>query len=96
MTRVHSKLSCYVAVATAAALAVAAYRAQAQEYPSKPVRMVAGMAAGGGADANARRLALILNKILKQNVLVENVAGAAGNLAAQTVSGASPDGYTLL
>jgi tripartite-type tricarboxylate transporter receptor subunit TctC len=96
MTGVHSKLSCCLAVATAAALALATNRAQAQEYPSKPVRMVAGMAAGGGADANARRLALILTKILKQNVLVENVAGAAGNLAAQTVSGAGPDGYTLL
>jgi len=58
--------------------------------------MVAGMAAGGGADVNARRLAQMLNKILKQNVLVENVAGAAGNLAAQTVTGAAPDGLTLL
>jgi tripartite-type tricarboxylate transporter receptor subunit TctC len=58
--------------------------------------MVAGMAAGGGADANARRLAQMLSRILKQNVLVENIAGAAGNLAAQTVADAGSDGHTLL
>ena len=80
-------------VLLAAALAA---NAQAQEFPSKPLRVVAGMAAGGGADANARRLAQILTKILKQNVIVENVAGAAGNLAAQTVAGAGSDGHTLL
>ena len=97
MTRLRSSISSsYIAIPIAAALALAVQCAQSQEFPSKPVRMVAGMAAGGGADANARRLALILNKILKQNVMVENVAGAAGNLAAQTVSGAGPDGYTLL
>ena len=77
-------------------LALFAATAQGQEFPSKPVRVVAGMAAGGGADANARRLAQILTKILKQNVIVENVAGAAGNLAAQTVAGAASDGHTLL
>jgi tripartite-type tricarboxylate transporter receptor subunit TctC len=70
--------------------------ANAQDYPDKPILIVAGMAAGGGADVNARRLAQVLNKLLKQNVIVDNVAGAAGNLAAQTVSGSSPDGYTLL
>ena len=54
------------------------------------------MAAGGGADANARRLAQILAKIVKQNVLVENISGGAGNLAAQTVAGGGNDGQTLL
>jgi len=80
----------------AVVLAAAAAPAAAQEPAGKPVRMIAGMAAGGGADANARRLAQMLNRILKQNVLVENIAGAAGNLAAQTVVGAAPDGLTLL
>ena len=83
-------------VAAVVAIAVAAQAALAQDYPGKPLRMVAGMAAGGGADANARRLARMLNKILKQNVVVENVAGAAGNLAAQTVTDAGTDGNTLL
>src|SRR4051812_20518071 len=70
--------------------------ASAQTYPSKAMRMVAGMAAGGGADANARRLAQILGKIVKQNVIVDNVSGGAGNLAAQAVAGAGGDGHTLL
>jgi tripartite-type tricarboxylate transporter receptor subunit TctC len=67
-----------IAVAIAAALALPAQHAHPQDYPSKPVRMIAGMAAGGGADANARRLAQMLNRILKQNIVVENIAGAAG------------------
>jgi len=70
--------------------------ASAQEFPSRSVRMVAGMAAGGGADVNARRLAQILARIIKYTVIVDNVSGGAGNLAAQTVAGAGGDGHTLL
>ncbi len=77
-------------------LAAAVQTASAQAYPSRPVRFVAGMAAGGGADANARQLAQALQRLLKQNVLVENIAGSAGNLAAQAVASASSDGHTLL
>jgi tripartite-type tricarboxylate transporter receptor subunit TctC len=84
------------AAALAAALCAPAQTVEAQDYPEKSILIVAGMAAGGGADANARRLAQMLNKILKQNVVVDNVAGAAGNLAAQNVAGAAPDGYTVL
>ncbi len=69
--------------------------AHAQAYPNRPIRMVAGMPAGGGADLNARRLAERLNKILKQNIVVENIAGAAGNTAAVTVAGGNPDGHTV-
>lgn len=82
--------------ALAAALVLPSQAVKAQDFPGKPVRMVAGMAAGGGADVNARRLAQMLNRILKQSVVVENIAGSAGNLAAQTVSGSTPDGHTLL
>ena len=64
-------------------------------FPNRPIRMVAGMPAGGGADLNARRLAERLSKILKQNIIVENIGGAAGNAAAVTVSGGNPDGHTL-
>ena len=84
------------AAALATTLCATVQTAAAQEYPEKSILVVAGMAAGGGADVNARRLAQMLNKILKQNVVVDNVAGAAGNLAAQTVSTSTPDGYTLL
>jgi tripartite-type tricarboxylate transporter receptor subunit TctC len=83
-------------IITFVAMLATSMSVHAQSYPSKPLRMVAGMAAGGGADVNARRLAQILNKILKQSIVVENVAGGAGNLAAQIVAGAGSDGHTLL
>ena len=56
-------------IITFVAMLATSMSVDAQSYPSKPVRMVAGMAAGGGADVNARRLAQILNKILKQSVI---------------------------
>lgn len=84
-----------VPAAVIAALFIAS-AAFAQTYPNKPLRMVAGMAPGGGADVNARRLAQMLGKLVNQNVLIENIAGGAGNLAAQTVAGAGSDGHTLL
>jgi tripartite-type tricarboxylate transporter receptor subunit TctC len=76
--------------------AASALAQPAPNYPNRPIRMVAGMPAGGGADANARRLAERLNKILKQNIVVENIAGAAGSSAAVTVAGGNPDGHTIL
>ena len=76
-------------------LLVCASTAHAQTYPTRPIRMVAGMPAGGGADVNARRLAAHLARILNQNIVVENIAGAAGNAAAVTVAGGNPDGHTI-
>lgn len=69
--------------------------AGAQSYPAKPVRMLVGYAAGGGADALARILAAKLSDPLAQQVLVENRPGAAGTLAADALAKAPPDGYTL-
>ena len=68
----------------------------APTYPNRPIRMVAGMPAGGGADMSARRLAAQLGRILKQNIVVENIAGAAGSSAPVTVAGGNPDGHTIL
>ncbi len=71
--------------------------AQAQDtYPSKPIRIVVGFAAGGISDVMARVLALELQKHWGQPVLVENKVGAAGVIGSETVARSAPDGYTLL
>ena len=67
----------------------------AQDYPTRPVRIIAPFAAGGGADLAARRLAERLNSRWKQPVVVHNIAGGAGNAAAHTVANSERDGYTL-
>lgn len=70
--------------------------ALAQAYPSKPIRIVVGFAAGAGTDLIARRVAKDLQDVLGQPVIVDNKPGAAGNLATETVLKAPADGYTLL
>jgi tripartite-type tricarboxylate transporter receptor subunit TctC len=72
-----------------------AAQAQAQEFPSKPVRLVVGFAPGGSTDKLARVLAMRMTDILGQSVIVDNRPGAAGNLAAEAVAAASADGYTI-
>ncbi len=69
--------------------------AQGQAYPSRPIRMLVGYAAGGGADGLARILAAKITDNLGQQVVVENRSGAAGTLAADALAKATPDGYTL-
>jgi len=68
---------------------------RAQAWPSGPVTMVVGYAAGGGADINARELAQILSPMIGQQVIVDNKGGAAGSLGVRVVASAKPDGQTL-
>ena len=65
---------------------------RAQAWPSGPVTLVVGYAAGGGADINARELAQILSPMIGQQVIVDNKGGAAGSLGVRVVSSAKPDG----
>lgn len=74
----------------------AAAGAQAQAYPSKPVRILVGYVPGGGVDTTARIMAQALTELWGTQVFVENRPGAAGNIATELAAKAAPDGYTLV
>jgi tripartite-type tricarboxylate transporter receptor subunit TctC len=87
----------FLHLAAGSAVVTAAPRAAtALDYPTRPVRMIVGLAAGGPTDAVARLIAQFLSERMGSQFAVENRTGAGGTLATETVINASPDGYTLL
>src|SRR5262245_5893463 len=82
--------------AAAASLPLLGTRANAQAWPSKPIRVIAGYPAGGQTDLFARTYGDYLSKRLGQPVIVENKAGAGGTVAAVEAKRAAPDGYTIM
>ena len=81
----------------ASALGAASFAARAEDsFPSRPIRLVVGLAPGGIADLTARIIAPRLGEILGQNVIVENRTGAGGAIATRMVAASPADGYTLL
>jgi len=82
-------------VGAAACVVVASAAARAEDYPSRPVRVIVGFGAGSGADITARVVGARMGEILGQPIVVENKTGAGSSIGADYVAHASPDGYTL-
>ncbi len=92
MTRTFLRATCSVLLLALGAAAGAAHAA----WPDQPLKLFVGFPPGGGGDLYGRAIATELAKQLGQPVVVENKAGAGGNIAAEQVASAKPDGYTLL
>ena len=85
-----------VLLGTVAAGLLAAHVCQAQSWPARPLRLLVGFPPGGPTDVVGRLVAERLTDQLRQQVVIDNRPGAAGNIAAEMVAKANPDGYTLL
>src|SRR5713101_6065951 len=90
------KRPCFALAILLAALGITTDTGLAQNYPSRSVRIIVPFAAGGAVDTLARLIGNKLSEQFNQPVVVENRAGAGGNLAPDAVAKASPDGYTIL
>ena len=89
--RILKRILCGIALAGASICA-----AQAQTYPSKPIRLIVPFGAGGIADITARSVAQKMSETLGQQVIIDNRPSAGGIVASEAVAKAEPDGYTLL
>lgn len=93
---ISSSARCAALTLALALPSIAPAQDQARDFPSKPIRLIVGYAAGGGADITARLIAEALQSVWGSPVVVVNQAGGTGNIATEAVARAEPDGYTLL
>jgi tripartite-type tricarboxylate transporter receptor subunit TctC len=91
--QMHRRLACAILTLAFAALGGPV---QAQDYPSRPIRVVVPFPPGGGGDVLMRPFGRKLSEVLGQQVIVDNRGGANGNIGAAAVAKSAPDGYTLL
>lgn len=77
-------------------LAAASTAVAAQDYPNKPIRLIVPFGTGGATDTSGRTVAESLARRLGERIVVENRAGAGGNIGADHVAKSAPDGYTIL
>ncbi len=77
-------------------LTAAAVTAQAQVWPEKPIRLVVGFPPGGSGDFIARNMGEEMNRLLGQQIIIDNRPGAGSNIASEIISRANPDGYSIL
>lgn len=92
----NKRISAVAALAVALAWGFAAASASAQQFPAKPIRIVVGFPPGGGADFVARLVGQKLGERFKQQIIIDNRAGANGIIASELVAKSTPDGHTLL
>ena len=92
----HYHLNRRTLLGSSLALGLAAQEASAQAWPARPIKIIVPYAPGGSSDIIARAISQPLSEALKQSVIVENRAGANGNLGADAVAKSAPDGYTIL
>ena len=85
-----------LAIATFALAYLVAGATAAQQYPSRPIRLIVPFAPGGNVDINARAISPAMGQALGQQIIVENRAGAGGTVGTDVVAKSAPDGYTLL
>ena len=84
-----------LAVACAGVLMAHAASVEVDKYPAKPIRLIAPFVPGGGTDITARAIAVKLTERWRQQVIVDNRAGAAGAIGVELTATAAPDGYTI-
>ncbi len=96
MTAFNRRVLLKQSAVQAAWLAASPLAALAQEkYPSKPITWVCPYAAGGNADSRSRQVAKVMSTLLGQPIIVDNKAGAGGNIGTEVIARARPDGYTI-